>query len=283
MKKLLVFLILSINTTIYAQVVCLLDESFESELSEAWSHCSGNWGEFQVWDTSDGYLQESSGPYFVQVLNGLLLPSVELEGLENLTLEFEYSLGEMDSITQLSIYYTASDSCITMWDTLNSTYLLEDWHLIANYGKTNDISNNTWVPNDTDFVSIQIELDSILTDTSVRIGIVSDYKNYVASGKWYINNLSICGESSLRINEYVKNNNGIVVYPNPAHETVNVILDEGPNQYKLSIFNSVGQLVFESSVFENNYTIDISDYAKGIYSLHCVRSSKILTSKFIIE
>ena len=282
MKNLITILFLVVSTTMYAQIVTIFEESFDNELSESWDHCSGNWGEFQQWSTTNGYLKESSGPYFGRVLNGVLIPPINMEGIENPILELEYALGEIDTVTQLSIYYTSSDSCTTTWDSLSGGNLLEGWNLIANFDKTNDISNNEWMPTATDFQTIQIELDSFLTDPSIRIGIVADYKNYIASGVWYINNLKIYGNSSTNIIQTI-NENGIYLFPNPATQTVNIVLDEIQNESKLMIFNTTGQLVYANQFFGEKYQLDVADYSKGMYILQCVVSDQILTKKFIVE
>ena len=176
------------NTIVYSQLVYLLDESFQSELPKSWGHCSTNWGKSKLWYIDSGYLQESSGSYFLSTLNGLLLPYVELDGIANPILEIEYALGEIKSATQLSIYYTSNDSCTT----------LKNWNLITSFNKTNDIKSSKWIPTDMDFNTILVKLDSFLFKSNIRIGIGSDYKNGFAEGKFYIKSLKIYGTSKAK-------------------------------------------------------------------------------------
>ena len=273
MKYLITIFVLTISSMLYSQVT-LIDESFDSELPPSWSHCSGNWGEFQQWYTEDGLLREFSGPYFGRVLNGLLLPSINLNGIKDPILEFEYALGEIDSLIQLSVYYTSSDSCSTVWDTLNGGYLLENWNKISDFNKTNDIDSNDWIPDSVDYVSIQMELDSVLVDSTIRIGIVSDYKNYFASGNWYIRSLKLYGTSTTSTFEQNIENSSVELFPNPATETLNVITE---------VVDTSGQLIHSSQLNGTTDEINVSDYSKGMYFLQCAISGSVITRKFVVE
>ncbi len=283
MKYLITILALLLNTAMYSQIINLLDESFENELPESWYHCSGNWGEFQQWKTSNGYLKESSGPYFGRVLNGFLVPHVDVEGVENPKLELDYALGELNSFTQLSIYYTSSDSCAGIWDEEKGGYSLEDWILIEHFDKTHDISNKDWVPSESDFQTIQIELDTILTDSSIRIGIVSEFKNVWADGVWFINNLRIFGNSTSSIINETLDNKTLNIFPNPSRQTVNIVLGTEQKASRLMIFNAAGQLVYSDQIDGLEYQIDVSTYAKGMYILQCASTDEILTKKFVVD
>lgn len=68
------------------------------------------------------------------------------------------------------------------------------------------------------------------------------------------------------------NNVNAKVYPNPASNSVNVLLDVQTNSdYSFSVYNSVGQLVqFRSETLSpnnNKLNLDISNLTKGLYTL----------------
>lgn len=58
--------------------------------------------------------------------------------------------------------------------------------------------------------------------------------------------------------------NDIKVYPNPTNNIVNI---EGSDIEYVKVFNAEGKLVYESAKVEVNNTIDVSDWAAGVYQV----------------
>ncbi|MBL0048946.1 MAG: T9SS type A sorting domain-containing protein [Bacteroidetes bacterium] len=79
--------------------------------------------------------------------------------------------------------------------------------------------------------------------------------------------------------------NDLVVYPNPAAQTLNISLSNAKDETaQLKLFNLAGQLVYEES-FEGKYNkaIDISRFSAGLYVLQVVSETNFTTRKVVIE
>jgi len=75
-----------------------------------------------------------------------------------------------------------------------------------------------------------------------------------------VDNLSLHGDAALSVNNTTKENN-MALYPNPAKDNLRVALDE---KQAISIYTTTGTLV-ESLVAKSMHTLDVSNYAQGIY------------------
>lgn len=75
----------------------------------------------------------------------------------------------------------------------------------------------------------------------------------------------------------------VSLYPNPAHDALNLVV---PDQYELSgdvtIYNMMGQLVFSGTVSDTTlYSIDVSDFASGVYLVKIGKENHTKTLQFI--
>lgn len=75
----------------------------------------------------------------------------------------------------------------------------------------------------------------------------------------------------------------ISLYPNPTNDVLNLVM---PDNYELSgnvtIYNTVGQVIFTSKVSDTNmYRIDVSDFANGVYLVKIDRGNQSKTLQFI--
>lgn len=78
------------------------------------------------------------------------------------------------------------------------------------------------------------------------------------------------------------------IFPNPTNDNLNILFDKANvnSDYKIFIENSLGQIVFESSLTDPNLTIELANKnEKGIYFLRVVNSdcNKIYTEKIVLN
>jgi hypothetical protein len=92
-----------------------------------------------------------------------------------------------------------------------------------------------------------------------------------------ISNYSACATSSA-IND-VESNLSFEVYPNPAHETVNV--STTMDVQKVEIMNYLGQVIFSQNATNNNFTLNVANYADGVYFIRISGNDGIATQKLI--
>ncbi len=76
-------------------------------------------------------------------------------------------------------------------------------------------------------------------------------------------------------------NETIFVYPNPAHDKLNIEFKGGKFNYVL--YNSLGQLVSYGSPVQNTTSIDLTTFAKGIYLLQIHTGNNKTIKKIIVE
>jgi len=62
-----------------------------------------------------------------------------------------------------------------------------------------------------------------------------------------------------------KNISTLEVYPNPAHNQLNILMPPDADIDRLKIYSVTGQLLFESSVKSNHTAIDLSGFSLGFY------------------
>ncbi|MBI4931965.1 MAG: T9SS type A sorting domain-containing protein [Bacteroidetes bacterium] len=77
-------------------------------------------------------------------------------------------------------------------------------------------------------------------------------------------------------------NNLISIYPNPNHGSFTVIASEA-KQSQIKIYNTLGELVYQSSVNGKKTEIKIPKTAKGIYQMQIITDDETLNKKIIIE
>lgn len=85
---------------------------------------------------------------------------------------------------------------------------------------------------------------------------------------------------SVEENDAMIENINMSVYPNPAMEgEINIQLN---GESKVSIYNTVGQLV-ETFVFDGVKSVDVSDYASGVYFIKADNGNVSTTQKVIVK
>jgi len=112
------------------------------------------------------------------------------------------------------------------------------------------------------------------------------YTNYNSSG-----NVQIFGGPNCDIPLVIDVNstsdfdlkNAVVLYPNPAKNTVNLNVASGVNMQSVSIFNALGQLVKTLAVSElsSSSSIDVSDLKTGPYFMEINTNQGKTTKKFV--
>lgn len=113
-----------------------------------------------------------------------------------------------------------------------------------------------------------------VNDTLVYI---TDEKFLGVGGNLYSLNLASYINS---VDEIKQLNNAIKIYPNPAHNELNISLNEDMRPYEIEIYNVLGELKIKST---NTLPIDVVDLPPGIYIVNVEMKGKQFQSKFIKE
>jgi hypothetical protein len=83
----------------------------------------------------------------------------------------------------------------------------------------------------------------------------------------------------------IVNQNGIIIYPNPASSDLNITKSNDNEEYIL-IYDMMGRLVSETLLTDKTTKLNTSTYSTGLYSYRILDSSKVNTlnsGKFIIN
>lgn len=118
-----------------------------------------------------------------------------------------------------------------------------------------------------------VELRNLLIDTGIaqgsggHIGPIPNMQAAIAA----VNALALDATAST---------SDFLIFPNPVTDKINVISDRLKQQAAVTLFNSVGQVVFQGAL-SSDKTIDVSRFPKGIYFLRIVDNHSISTKKVI--
>jgi bilirubin oxidase len=91
--------------------------------------------------------------------------------------------------------------------------------------------------------------------------------------------------STVGIKENGATNYKVKIYPNPAKHSFSVSFDEESkvDGAVLSVYNSIGSLVFNRTLNEKITTINSADWSKGIYFINIKDKNKVTNYKIVIE
>lgn len=111
-------------------------------------------------------------------------------------------------------------------------------------------------------------------------------KGNAAAGALFLNRLNTISTITYQrscvttiIEDEINNvNNSFVLSPNPANNSLNISINNSgfaDNYYDISLVNITGQVIFEKSqIINSQYTIDVSQISKGIYTIR-IKNKKI--------
>ncbi len=95
------------------------------------------------------------------------------------------------------------------------------------------------------------------------------YPTVFSSGGFDLDAVAVIHEGTQRLNEYSISN--LAIYPNPSN-SIFTVQSQGNGSY--SITSSAGQLIL-TSVYSNDFNVDLSKFPKGIYILQVNNGSEI--------
>ncbi len=73
------------------------------------------------------------------------------------------------------------------------------------------------------------------------------------------------------------------LYPNPAGNSINVNINGNSGKINIKVYNAIGMIVQDFDVENSQTTLDLSNYAKGIYYIGADDGTKTTLKKFIKE
>jgi hypothetical protein len=132
---------------------------------------------------------------------------------------------------------------------------------------------------------------TVLTPT-LNITNITDYQNWpiafpsipqIATIPSYYQSTVLCSNPpGLGVNE-IHNENSLTIYPNPSSGIFSIKLESANAKKQLSVYNTLGELVFSSIETAPEFTIDLSAQPAGIYLVNVFDGKNLVSKKVIKE
>ena len=83
--------------------------------------------------------------------------------------------------------------------------------------------------------------------------------------------------------EIVNRNFAINLFPNPAGDQLNVLVEGIQNKTNIKVYNLMGKLVMQQESVNTITQIDVSKLSAGFYLVHVNNGKETITAKFVKE
>ena len=85
------------------------------------------------------------------------------------------------------------------------------------------------------------------------------------------------------VSENKNSQGGMRIYPNPVKNTLTVETLQSAGNSTLSVFNVSGQELLRQKVVSPKTQLDLSGFAKGVYTIRLLNSDKVEVRKIVKE
>ena len=138
---------------------------------------------------------------------------------------------------------------------------------------------NTGLQTTEGYCNAEIVFPGSVTQVKIRM----TGRSSTATDTWLVDNVIITGENNTISVNGISDEFNFSVYPNPSDGIIRITNDAELRITNVEIYNTLGEIVFESSVITNSsITINLSEAAKGIYFLKLETEAGLLAQKKLI-
>ncbi|HNS13186.1 MAG TPA: T9SS type A sorting domain-containing protein [Bacteroidia bacterium] len=190
----------------------------------------------------------AAGSYY-----GIRLPAMNFNLVSNPYIRFDVAYAQRTG---------ASSDIFGLWWSNNGS---SNWQNIINYSggslSTATSTANLFVPTPVEWQTKTLSLSSLAGLPYVRLAIEDDCFN---GNKIYIDNIEVF-DSLPNVNvKELSTTIRPLVYPNPAINEL-FIQNNSAVPIHFSLYNSIGEIVFEKTLIDHRSIINVLDYPKGLY------------------
>src|SRR5262249_45950691 len=112
------------------------------------------------------------------------------------------------------------------------------------------------------------------------------YVLYVVDANGCYSTDSVLVTSTIGIAPIPVESSGLLVYPNPATGTFNILFLNPNDKAEVTVVNAVGQEVYKSGAFTAPalpYQVNLTSQSEGIYIMQVKYRDKIITSRLVLN
>lgn len=207
--------------------------------------------------------------------DALVIPRLDLTAFATpIKMRFKWAYARSDANYSDELIVLSSIDCGNNW--------VQKFYKTGNALATGPTQTTLFVPDSTQWKTALIDLTTLNTSNHVDLKIVNvtDGGNAIYIDSLMIGNFDF---STLPSSVEEVNENGILVYPNPSTNSLNI--SNLPMQSQISLFNALGQQVWSRFAEDDTKLLSLSvdKLTSGFYTLVVKNSNTIHSFKIIIQ
>lgn len=124
----------------------------------------------------------------------------------------------------------------------------------------------------------------MVTDLKIHEGVGKIYAGTYGRGVWAANLYDRPYDGGTVASAKPNRNLLLNVYPNPANDYIRIVWDDNNKEDQtLNVMDINGRVLFNKRDFSGRTTVDISQYAAGVYTVQLVSGKEVLVKKFTVS
>ncbi|MCX6251623.1 MAG: PKD domain-containing protein [Bacteroidetes bacterium] len=215
----------------------------------------------------------------------LISPPLDFTIFSSVSMTFEHAYAQQ-SIVRDSLIVKISDDCGLTWTRVLSAGPDETPNVFATHSQTNaeffPQSAYDWCGSAYGTPCYSLDLTPWAGKRNIKV-LFESYNRH--GNNLFIDNINISGP--VGIHDPAKDNKQVMIYPNPNEGIFTIFIPDGSESLTMSVINPQGQVMFaeQFSAKTGGITrqLDLSGFAKDVYYIRLVSSSKTFIEKVIIR
>lgn len=210
-------------------------------------------------------------------ISQLFSPSYDFTQVAQPKLKFKYAFAQQATDNTDALRVFISTNCGDSWN------LIPPLYQGANLSTVTGVNTGTFVPNASQWVEATVNISpGYYNKPNVRFRFDFNSGN---GNDLYLDDINITG--TVGLNDEVKSEYNVQLYPNPATENVTLSLDAyTPASMQIQVLDMLGKTVYTSNNYTvsgaQKYQIPVSGLAAGVYTVRIRIGSYLMSEKLMV-